>query len=130
MSFSVIQPPKDETAFTDTGKEIHAAAKKFGLNLDVEGFLFAWTSGTRVAVERNAEGEIISLAMVAVGKRWVTSDFTASVLELQGNREGMLEFLKVICNALGATSLFVEEEGTLSDTPGLRRYVVQEIKLQ
>lgn len=130
MSFSVVQPPKDEAAFAKVGQELVLAAKNLGLNLDTEGFLFSWTSGTRVVVQRDSADAIVSFALVTIGKRWVHSDFTASVLEIRGNREPTLNFIKTISNALGATSLFIEEETLLEETPELRRYVVQEIKLQ
>lgn len=130
MSFSVIQPPKDETAFSEVGQEIFKAAARLGLTLDAEGFLFSWTAGTRVIVQRDADNGIVSLALVTVGKRWIFKDFTASVLAIRGNREPTIEFIKTVCNAMGATSIFIEEEDPLEETPELRRYVVQEIILQ
>lgn len=130
MSFSVIQPPKDEEAFAKVGKELYEAADKLGLQLDAEGFLFSWTSGTRVIVQRDQADAIVSFALVTVGKRWVFRDFTASVLAIRGNREPTIEFIKTVCNAMGATSIFIEEEAPLEEGPTLRRYVVQEILLQ
>lgn len=131
MGFAVIQPPADEQQLSEAGKEIVVAAAGFGLVLDTEGFLMSWISGTRVMVERDDDdGTITSLALVAVGKRWMHRDFTASALALHGNREAMLEFVKTICNALGATALYVEEPEPLDEQPGVTRYVVQKIQLQ
>lgn len=107
MPYSVLQPPKDEAAFAALGKEIYEAGKAFGLNLDPEGFLFSWANGTRVLVERDAEGKIVGLVLMALGKRWIQSDFTATVLYYNGS-EGLLEFTLQIAHALGATSLYRE----------------------
>lgn len=127
MPFQVIQPPKDEERFAQAGKEIFAAAKARGLTLDPEGFLMAWVSGTRVVVERDAEGAIIGLGLVTVGKRWLQSDFTATVLFFEGSDE-LFGFLKQICAALGATALFYET-GMLSSTNGLSTYEITKYHL-
>lgn len=108
MSFHVVQPPKDEAAFAAAGKEIIEASRRLGMRLDTEGFLFSWTAGTRVVVERDSSGQIVSMALVTMGKRWTHDDTTATVLHLEGNREPMLEFVKQISAALGATELFVQ----------------------
>lgn len=130
MTFSVVQPPKDENQFAEVGKELYEAGKALGINLDAEGFLYAWAQGTRVIVRRDATNTIVGFALVTVGQRWLHSDFTASVLAIRGEREPMVEFIKTICNALGATSIFIEDEGLVEDTPTHRRYTVQEIILQ
>lgn len=106
MPFHVIQPPADESKLATAGQEIFLAAQKLGLNLDVEGFLHAWLTGLRVLVERK-DGEIVGLCLMALGKRWTSQDFTASVLELRGDdHDGLLEFAKQIAAAMGADSLF------------------------
>lgn len=128
--FTVVQPPKDEGEFARVGKELFDAAGKLGLELDAEGFLFSWTAGTRVVVQRDEANTVVSLALVTIGKRWLHKDFTATVLAIRGDREQTMAFIKIVCNAMGATSLFVEEEVALEETPTLRRYVVQEIILQ
>lgn len=130
MSFHVVQPPKDEEQFAEVGKELYYAGVKLGLTLDVEGFLNAWASGTRVIVERDDSDEIVSMAFVACGRRWVRSDFTASLLDIRGNVDATLEFVKTVCNALGATHLFYEEPEVLEEGDGFRRYVVREHQLQ
>lgn len=131
MGFYVIQPPKEEAKLAEVGKEIVQACAKFGRKLDTQGFLFSWIGGTRVVVERDdSSNEITSIAMVATGKRWIADDTTASVLFIEGDRAAMIEFIKTVCNALGASSLFIEETEPLETTPAFRRLVVQEIKLQ
>ena len=130
MSFHVVQPPADESTFNKIGVELFDASMRLGFNLDAQGFLFAWTAGTRVLVERDAEGIIIGMALVAVGKRWIAQDFTASVMGVIGNREALLDFARNIAAALGATSLYVEEEEAEVLQNGDVRRTVLEIKLQ
>lgn len=110
MPFFIMQPPKDEQKFADQSKEILNSAKALGITLDPEGFLMAWASGIRVAIERDDEGVIISMALVAMGKRWHMDDVAATVLEIKGNREQMIEYVTQMASAVGAQSLFVEEE--------------------
>lgn len=108
MSFVVVQPPKDETEFAELGKRLVEAGRALGMQLEAEGFLFSWIGGTRVLVEKTEAGEIVSMALVTIGKRWTHNDTTATVLLMEGNREQMLEFVKQIASALGATELFVQ----------------------
>lgn len=108
MSFVVVQPPKDETEFAELGKQLVEAGRALGMQLEAEGFLFSWIGGTRVLVEKTEAGEIVSMALVTIGKRWTHNDTTATVLLMEGNREQMLEFVKQIASALGATELFVQ----------------------
>lgn len=121
MPFFVLQPPKDEAQFAELGKEIYAAAKAFGMTMEAEGFLLAWVGGTRVIVER-IDGKIASLALVTIGKRWTYSDFTATVLFYHGSDQ-MLEFIKQIAAALGASALF-HEARELDSTPERTTYEV------
>lgn len=109
MSFFVVQPPKGEVEMTATAKELLSAAAELGIQLDVKGFMFAWVNGTRPIIERDAANKIISMALMAVGKRWTHDDMTATVLRLEGNREPMIEFMQQIASAMGATELFVQE---------------------
>ena len=108
MPFAVIQPPENDDMLAETGKMLIEAAKNLGIDLDPEGFLFAWLSGCRVIVERDASNAIISMALVTVGKRWTHNDTTATVLRLEGNRTELLEFIRHIASALGARELFVQ----------------------
>jgi hypothetical protein len=129
MTFHVVQPPKDEAAFVPLGKELLEASRAFGLTLDAEQFLYQWASGTRVLVERNAERRIVSMAIVAMGKRWTHSDTTATVLHLEGNKEELLEFVKQIATGFGATELFVQSPLPVQKQ-GYREYTVRGYELQ
>lgn len=112
MPFRVIQPPSDQTQFTAEGKRLYEAAKALGIELDAEGFLYSWVEGVRVVVEE-VDGEIKGFIMLAAGKRWTHSDSTATILVMEtiGDEEGLLEFVKQIASALGATELFKQEKG-------------------
>jgi len=128
--FKVIQPPADEVALAETGKKIIAAAIELGLKPDTQGFLMAWINGTRIAVEEDSAGKIIGLALIALGKRWVQNDFTATILDLRGeNQKGMLEFVHQICAVLGVTSLFYQPDGAVEENGQLVHRVL-EFKLQ
>ena len=107
MPFRVVQPPTNQEEFAELGKRLFAAAQALGIPLDPEGFLYSWVNGTRVVVEEVGD-EIRGFAMLAAGKRWTHNDTTATVLLMEGNREPMLEFVKQIAAALGATELFVQ----------------------
>jgi len=107
MSFHVIQPPTEEARLAEVGKEIVAASLKFGAKLEIEAFLISWLNGTRVIAERNDQAEIVGLTLVSVGKRWVQSDFAATVLFFNGSQE-LFDFTKQICSALGSSALFME----------------------
>lgn len=109
MGFSVVQPPDDDTKLAEVGKELIAAGGRLGMTLETEGFLFAWLSGCRVFVERQGT-EIVSMALVSVGQKWTDGNHTASVLEIRGNREGLLDFIKPVVTAIGVKELFVQDE--------------------
>jgi hypothetical protein len=111
MSFHVIPPPKDEKLLAEVGKELVQAAFNLGVPIQPEGFLYAWVGGVRAVVERNAEGKIITLAMMQVGKLWTENRLTGTVLILEGaSREPMIEYLKSLCAMMGATEMFVQNK--------------------
>jgi hypothetical protein len=122
MPFHVIQPPNEEARLAEVGKEIVAASLKLGAKLEVEPFLISWLNGTRVVVERNTEKEIVGLALVAVGKRWVQNDFAATVLFFNGS-DALFDFIKQICTALGASDLYVES-GVLTESSEKSTYEI------
>ena len=130
MSFHVVQPPADEAAYNEVGVELFQASRDLGFNFDTQGFLFAWTSGTRVIVERDADQKIIGMVLMAVGQRWVANDHTASIMAVEGNRDALLEYARNIAAALGATSLFIEDAEAETLPDGTVRRVVIEHKLQ
>lgn len=127
MPFLVLQPPTDEARLAELGRELVQAATALGAKLDTEPFLLSWLNGTRVIVERDAAGAIVGLGLVTVGKRWVQSDFTATVLFFNGS-ETLFGFVKQICSALGASSLFYET-GMLSSNNELSTYEITKYHL-
>lgn len=133
MPYQVVQPPADQERFAQLGKELFERSKELGMTLDVEGFLMAWVNGTRVVVERNADGLIVSMALVAMGKQWVRNRVTASIMELRTysreNRDAMVEFITQLATAMGASSLYLDMDLT-QEQPGKRIYTVLEIMLQ
>lgn len=131
MSLTVETPPKDEEKFADKAHEIVKAAKRLGIELDPEGFIYAWAEGVRLLVERNDETqEIDSLLFMSAGKRWIASDVKASVLSVKGNRDRMLDFAKTVAKAMGATSIFYEEEELLEKRDDRAKYIVVEDSLE
>lgn len=129
MPFLAVQPPADESKLAEVGKELYDAAHTLGIQLEIQGFLMAWLNGTRVLIERDADGKIVSMALLACGQRWTHNDFKASLLAIAGNIEPMLEFVKQICSALGATSLFYELEEP-EDRGGQLIHTVIEMRMQ
>lgn len=127
--FKVLQPPADEKTFAELGQKIIAASIKLDMKLDTEGFLMAWLNGTRVVVETQGD-EITGIALIAIGKRWVQNDFTATLLALESdNKEPLLDFVKQICAVLGVTSLFHQPGGAVEENGQLVHRVL-ELKLQ
>lgn len=129
MPFTVIQPPADETKFAEVGRELFDAAGKLGIKLNFEGFLMAWVNGTRALVERVPAGEIVGLALMSVGHRWVPEGFTATILAMEGNVDSMLEFAKTIAAALGASALFYEASEVI-DQGNQQLHTIVELRLQ
>lgn len=114
MSFHVIAPPTDEAKFAEVAKEILEDAARLGMNLEPQGFLYAWATNTRVAVEKQ-DGVVVSMAMLINGMQWTRNLETATVLEIRGNIEPMLEFVKTLAIAMGARVLMVERPEVLPD---------------
>lgn len=132
MSFSVIAPPREgEQALADAGKEIIFKARDLGLELDVEGFLTSWVGGaTKVAVERNSEGEIITLALAAIGHRWVHNEVSASILAIAGeNEDTMLEFIKTLTLGAGGRAVFCVSKTPYNESENKKEYTVTEYLL-
>lgn len=107
MSFHVIAPPADQDKFAEVGKALITDAARLGMNLDPLGFLQAWASSTRVVVEKQ-DGVIVSMALVVSGLQWSRNLETATVLEIRGNVEAILEFVKSMVIAMGAKRLLIE----------------------
>lgn len=115
MSMEVVQPPKDEARFAEVGKELFAAARDLGMNLEVDGFLNAWISGMRVIVERDDQSrKIVGMVLLRQGMQWNKNRHTASVLEIRGvDLNRLMEFTKQVAAAMGTESLFVESADML-----------------
>lgn len=128
MPFMVVQPPKDEEQFAEVGKELHAAVKKFGMDMEPQGFLLSWVNGTRAIVERNEAGEIVGIALVTIGQRWVQNDFSATVLFFQGS-DALHDFVLQIASALGARSLY-EQTNMLTRGQKKSTFEITEFHLQ
>ena len=109
----VIQPPVDEEQLSKQGQVIVESALKFGMEIDPIGFLTAWVTGTRVIAKVNEADEIQSLVLMSLGRRWIASDFTASVLVYGGATEAdvkeTIAFTKQIAAAHGCRCIFIEE---------------------
>jgi hypothetical protein len=132
MTFSVIAPPGDEQKLKEIGVEVVRAALRLGFNMDAEGFLTAWVGeGVRVLVDRDEEKEIAGILLLVCGKRWLHSDYTASILGMKGRDEaGLIDFAKNIASAIGASILF-REFGLAETTPeGVQKHVVFGFPLQ
>lgn len=130
MTFSVVQPPKDEAKFAEVGKELFEASSRLGMTIEVEGFLHAWVAGTRVVVDRDDSGQITTLAMIAVGKRWVDNEHKATVLLWSGDREKLIAFVRQIGGMMGLSSVLIEEPGSEEVAPGELQYRVTEYLLR
>lgn len=129
MAFEIINKPDDDQQAVEIAKDIINAATMMDIDLDVQGFVFSWAAGTRVVIERDNDGNITSFGLLASGPRWTHNDITAHVLRMAGNTDALIEFFKVMCNAIGAKSLFYQEEVPLEETSAYNRYIVREIKV-
>lgn len=123
---NVESPPRDQEKFGELGKELAEASKALGMNLHVEGFLLAWASGVRVLTERDSNGAIVSMLLMAAGERWVYSDVKATVLMVKGDVPKMMNFARTIAKAIGATGLLYEEDAPLEKTESRTRFAVVE----
>lgn len=125
----VINPPKDENKFAETGKWLVDSAHELGMDIDTEGFLYSWVAGTRVLVEKDGD-KVVGMALMAVGFRWVDSSYKATLLRIAGNEERLMEFARTIAKATGATGLLYEEDDPLEATDEYTRYVIREENLE
>jgi len=107
MSFHVIAPPADQEKFAEQAKALLIDAARLGMNLDPLGFLQAWGTSTRVIVERQ-DGVVVSMALVVSGMQWSRNLETATVLDIRGNVEALLEFVKSMVIAMGSKRLMIE----------------------
>lgn len=131
MAFHVLNPPQSQEEMAEIGKEILTFSHAHGEPMEVEGFLHAWISGMRVAVERDdSSNEIISLGIFSAGRRWDREATTASVLKCLGNKKQMLDFIRTLSLAIGASAIIYQEDEPLEMTEGKNRYIMVEEKIQ
>ena len=125
MPYEVIQPPTSDDKVVEVGKEIIDAAIKLGRPVDVEGFLQAWYVGLRVIAERDDKGVITGLAFVNIGQRWLFLDNAALVVWHKcENEKAMLDYITMICNAMGVQCLYHDSEEPIEKTDRIEKYVV------
>lgn len=128
MSFEILNPPKGDLELIEKTREVLTAAKELGLEIDPEGFVYSWVGGTKLVVEYDGD-KIVSVAVLTIGSRWTVNDITAHVLLMAGNKEGLLSFMKVMCQAANASSLFYQEDEPLEQTTEYNRHVIRELKV-
>lgn len=126
MTFEVMIPPEDTQELTDATVEVIQAAIDLDQEVEPEGFIYSWVSGSRLVVRRDAERKIIGIAMFTMGKRWTHSDMKAHVLLLLGDKEAMLDYIVNMAKALGVSGVFYEE-GVIQETDMARDYLMREI---
>jgi len=107
MSFHVIAPPADQEKFAELAKALLMDAARLGMNLDPLGFLQAWAGSTRVIVEKQ-DGVVVSMAFVVSGMQWSRNLETATILDIRGNVEALLDFIKSMVIAMGSKKLLLE----------------------
>jgi hypothetical protein len=115
----VIQPPQDETKIPELGRWLYEGLKALDINLDIEGFVIAWTGGsTKMVVETDAENKIISAALLTIGKKWTDSRESAMILDIRGDRAKMIEYCTNLATAFNMGYMAYEaqehEPGVLS----------------
>ena len=107
----VVQPPHKEDEIPVVGKWLYEGLRAIGIELDIQGFLVAWTAGsTKMIVETDAGNKIISGALMTVGKKWTDSRESATILVLMGNRAKMLEYCTNLAVAFNMGYLAYEAE--------------------
>lgn len=131
MSFHVIPFPKtSDKDLADAAKEVLFFAKDNGVTMDAEGFLSGWASGCRVLVERDDEQKIITLAIAAIGPRWVRGEISASILLMLGqNQDKMIEFVKTITQGTGGAAVYNLDPTPVYEDEHIRKYTVTEYRL-
>lgn len=107
MSFHVLAPPADPDKFAEQAKVLLTDAARLGMNIDPLGFLQAWAANTRVVVEKQ-DGVVIGMAFVVSGMQWSRNMETATILDIRGNVEALLDFVKSMVVAMGAKKLLLE----------------------
>jgi hypothetical protein len=107
----VIQPPQEEAKIPEVGRWLYEGIKALGIELDIEGFVLAWTGGaTKMIVEVDADNKIVSAALMTIGKKWIDSRESAMILSLKGNREKLIDYCTNLATAFNMGYLAYEAE--------------------
>ena len=132
MRLETIAPPGSEEAVAEQGAELVRAGKALGLDLEYQGFLMAWIgTGVRVFVARGEDKAIEGMLLLAIGERWVSNDFSSSVLALAGeHQEELLGFAINVAKAIVATKLYYELPGAKENEQGITDHIMRELRLQ
>lgn len=126
MKFEVLTPPDDADKLTNATVEVITAAIDLGLDVEPEGFILSWASGSRLVVHRNAENKIDGIAMFTMGRRWTHSDMKAHILILLGEKQILIDYVVNMAKALGVTGVFYEDS-QIHETDEYRDFLVREI---
>lgn len=131
MSFHVIPFPKtSDQDLADAAKEILMFAREHGVRMEPEGFMTGWATGCRVLVERDADKKIITLAIAAIGPRWVRGEISASILLLLGeNHKPMIDFIITITQGSGGCAVYHVDQTPVFEDDKIRQCTVTEYKL-
>ena len=105
MPFRVIQPPSDQSQFTEEGKRLYAAAKALGIELDAEGFLYSWVEGVRVVVEETGDEIKGFVASADASLAEFTGPLKAAVENLDALTAWVIAQAKANPNEIGAASV-------------------------
>jgi hypothetical protein len=112
----IVQPPVDQDKLPEVGKWLYEGMKAVGIDLDLEGFLMAWTSGsTKMVVDTDADNKIVGAALLTIGKKWTDSRESATILDLKGDRAKLVEYCCNIATAFNMAYLVYEAK---EDEPG------------
>lgn len=131
MPYEVVQPPKDDEELKVKGYELIKLSADLGRAVDIEGFVQSWLGGVRVIIERDDNNTPTGIVYLALGRRWLFQDTTASILYINvKDTEKTLDFIKTLCNAMGADVLYMQDEEPISETPKEKAYKVREIRLR
>lgn len=112
------------TKLAEMAKPIVDAGQRLGIPVDPPGFMFAWVNGVRVIAEKDGQGEIVGLAFLAVGHRWIGADGGATLMAMESEHPfEMMNFIKAIAAATGATTLY-HETRVVERENGIKEHVV------
>jgi hypothetical protein len=111
LKISPILPSKNEEQLKQQLKTLLEAASALSVSLDPDGFARSWLSDNTRVVLAHEDDKPVGFAIMAFGRRYYDSAFTASVITAVGPaRPRVLEFMLEMAKVLGAEVLFYEAE--------------------